>query len=145
MTNIKFFSKLYSVAEKAHAPQFRRDGKTPYFYHCEKVASNPFLVKQELPHDWTLRSIAIGHDLFEDTEITRSDLEVLQIPEVVIIGIETLTKTKGISYQEYLARVKANVNARIVKIADMLSNLSDDPTDKQIVKYSGGLIYLMHP
>ncbi len=30
-----------------------------------------------------------------------------------------------------------------VKIADMLSNLADNPTDKQIKKYAKGLLFLV--
>ena len=31
--------KAYKWAKQGHAGQFRRDGVTPYFSHCEKVAS----------------------------------------------------------------------------------------------------------
>lgn len=33
--------------------------------------------------------------------------------------------------------------AKTVKIADMLANLADDPTEKQIKKYALGLVYLL--
>jgi len=39
--------------------------------------------------------------------------------------------------------VKCNELARKVKIADMLSNLADNPTDKQIKKYAKGLLFLV--
>jgi len=51
-----------------------------------------------------------------------------------------MRKTK--SYEDYLEDVKKNPLARTVKIADMLSNLADNPTKNQIIKYSKGLLYL---
>jgi len=39
--------------------------------------------------------------------------------------------------------VKENEIARKVKVADMLHNLSDEPTKKQILKYAQGLVALL--
>ncbi len=47
------------------------------------------------------------------------------------------------SYEQAILRAKANPIARKVKIADNLSNLSDAPTNKQIIKYSKSLQVLM--
>jgi hypothetical protein len=38
-----------------------------------------------------------------------------------------------------MKRVIANPTCFRVKISDMLSNLNDDPTDKQIAKYANAL------
>ena len=42
----------------------------------------------------------------------------------------------------YLARVKENPIALKVKIADMLCNLADDPTPRQVEKYRKGMLFL---
>lgn len=58
--------------------------------------------------------------------------------------VSLLTKDQsGLSYEEYLARVRANPIACRVKVADMLHNLSDSPTQKQILKYARGLLILL--
>jgi len=67
--------------------------------------------------------------------------KVFGIAASVHAGI--LTKGEGQNYDEYLYYVKSNELAKRVKIADILSNLADDPTDKQIVKYAKALTYLM--
>ena len=39
--------------------------------------------------------------------------------------------------------IKQNKLAKSVKIADMLDNISDKPTEKQILKYAKGLAFLL--
>ncbi|MBC2604863.1 HD domain-containing protein [Pelagicoccus albus] len=124
------------VATKAHHGQFRRDGITPYIAHPEAVASR---VETDLE-----KAVAWLHDVVEDTETSTQDLKSHGFPPQVIEAVATITKMPGLPYEEYLDRVRANRLARAVKVADMLSNLSDHPTEKQIVKYAKGLLYL-HP
>ena len=52
-------------------------------------------------------------------------------------------RTGGPDYEDYLGGIKGNPIAKKVKIADMLSNLSDHPSDRQIVKYAKGLLLLV--
>jgi hypothetical protein len=52
--------------------------------------------------------------------------------------------TPETDYDDYPERVAASPIAAKVKIADMLSNLADDPTPKQIRKYAKGLLRLVH-
>jgi (p)ppGpp synthase/HD superfamily hydrolase len=83
------------------------------------------------------------HDVLEDTNETSKTLYDAGIPYGVIRAVETLTKTKNVSYDEYLNGVKLNWIAKKVKVADMLHNLSDAPTDRQIIKYANGLLFLI--
>jgi (p)ppGpp synthase/HD superfamily hydrolase len=124
------------LARHAHEGQFRRDGVTPYIRHAEAVASR-------LGDDPVAQAVAWLHDVLEDTPTTEADLRRHGVTEEVIAAVALLTKREGLAYESYLAAVKANPLARRVKIADMLSNLADSPTDKQIVKYAQGLLYLM--
>ena len=66
-----------------------------------------------------------------------------QIPEEVITCVIALTNKGDIGYERYLSRIKANPVARKVKIADMLANLGDHPTERQMVKYAKGLLALL--
>ena len=88
-------------------------------------------------------AVAWLHDVLEDTTMTVETLREHQMPAEVIAGVITLTKNGEIGYEEYLLRVKADPVARKVKVADMLANLSDHPTERQIVKYAKGLLVLV--
>lgn len=86
------------------------------------------------------------HDVVEDTTETIESLRAAGIPEAVLEAVSVLTKDdSGLSYEEYLALVRANPIACKVKVADMLHNLSDSPTQAQILKYARGLLLLLEP
>jgi (p)ppGpp synthase/HD superfamily hydrolase len=124
------------VAIKAHAGQYRRDGTTAYIYHCYEVGKRV----NHLGDKYVC--VALLHDVLEDTKVTAHDLLEAGIDEDIVTAVQILTKHPSRSYDEYLKIVKMNNLARNVKIADMLSNLADSPTIKQIRKYSQGLLFL---
>ena len=124
------------VASRAHSGQHRRDGYTPYINHPTAVAN------KLAGEDAVVIATAWLHDVLEDTNETSQTLYDAGIPHGVIRAVETLTKTKEVSYDEYLNGVKLNWIAKKVKVADMLHNLSDAPTDRQIIKYAKGLLFL---
>lgn len=125
---------IVKIAETAHSGQYRHDGVTPYFEHPRSVAS---LVEGEYA-----KMVAFLHDVIEDTDETEESLLEKGVPKVVVDAVVILTKT-GEDYFEYLRKVKTNQLARKVKIVDMISNLSDDPTKNQIKKYTTGLLFLL--
>ena len=84
------------------------------------------------------------HDVLEDTDETPETLRAASLPDSVIHAVEVLTKTKGVSYDDYLCGVRRNWVARKVKVADILHNLSDAPTERQIIKYAKGLLVLLN-
>lgn len=124
------------LAEAAHDGHYRRDGVTPYATHLAMVA-------HRVADDSTATAVAWLHDVLEDTDRTAMDLLESGIPQEVVDRVALLTKLKGMDYEVYLERVKADPIARRVKIADMLSNLSDNPTERQILKYARGLQVLL--
>ena len=65
------------------------------------------------------------------------------VPQHIVDAVKAITKRKGESYTAYLCRVQENPLATAVKIADMLHNISDNATKKQLVKYSKGFIFLL--
>jgi (p)ppGpp synthase/HD superfamily hydrolase len=128
------------IAFKAHVNQYRRDGVTPYIKHPMAVVDRV----SHLGHEYVC--VAYLHDVIEDTKVSYSDLKDEGIPENILKAVAILNKnlySDDTSYEEYLACVKKNELARKVKIADMLSNLADNPTDKQIKKYAKGLLFLV--
>jgi len=124
------------IARKAHEGQFRRDKKTPYIVH-------PALVAQKVAGDANAVAVAWLHDVLEDTFETAETLRKQGIPVNIIEAVELLTKNSSVSYKDYLDKVKTSSLATKVKVADMLSNLSDSPTKKQIIKYSKGFLHLL--
>ena len=127
------------IACIAHAGQFRRDGVTPHISHVEAVV-------MRLVSDWESdETIAVGyaHDVLEDSNETPELLLAAGLSQNVVTAIEVLTKQNGEPYHEYIDRVKRNPIAKKVKIADILQNLGDDPTEHQIVKYSHALLKLV--
>lgn len=124
------------IASKAHAGQYRRNGYTPYIEH-------PYAVADRVEHlGYKYICVALLHDVLEDTNVTAHDLLAAGVEEDIVAAVQILTKHPSRSYDEYLKVVKSNDLARNVKIADMLSNLADSPTNKQIRKYATGLLFL---
>lgn len=120
----------------AHAGQFRRDGVTPYIEHPRKVAA---LLEGESDE---VIAVAHGHDIFEDSHYTMRDMLDAGFPMVVVTAIHALTKRPGDNYHTYLHRVAQDPIARRVKIADMLANLTDSPTPRQVERYTKGILFL---
>ncbi len=125
-----------NIARKAHQGQFRRDGITPYIVHPERVVSR-------LSENSEAQAVAWLHDVLEDTGISEKSLLDAGITENIVAAVKVLTKSDGIDYENYLIKVRDNDLARKVKVEDMLDNLSDSPTKKQIVKYARGLLVLL--
>ena len=123
------------IATEAHAGQFRRDGVTPYLMH-------PAAVVSRVEGDPEAQVVAWLHDVLEDTTQTPETLLKAGLPPQLVETVELLTKDGSIAYEDYLEQVASSPLATKVKIADMLSNLADGPTTRQIRKYATGLLRL---
>lgn len=126
------------IAARAHAGQHRRDGVTPYITHPAAVASR----LERTGADDVVIATAWLHDVIEDGAETPETLRTAGVPEKVVQAVEVLTKRPGVSYEDYLRGVKRHAIARQVKVADMLHNLGDNPTEGQVIKYAKGLLVL---
>ena len=114
------------LAQVAHAGQVDKAGK-PYFLHVETVSqtvADLILDQQNDSKAFSLKAQIVGylHDIIEDTDITPEDLRGYAFPADCILAIEAITKIDGLSYQDYLTRVRSNKLATVVKIADMTHN-----------------------
>lgn len=129
------YTKALAIARIAHNKQFRRDGTTPYINHVLDVASRCTTI--------ATRIVALMHDVLEDNETFTPEILIdFGFETAIVDAVVTLTKKEGQAYEDYLVGVKADFLARDVKIADMISNLADAPTPKQIEKYIKGLAFL---
>ena len=111
----EMLSKMIVIATNAHAGQFDKGGK-PYILHPLRVMS---YLKED---DEELQCIAVGHDVFEDTKVTKEDMRAEEISERVIKGIMDMTKIPGESFEEYKAKVFSNIDSMKVKRCDLRHN-----------------------
>lgn len=132
-------SDLVILAEKiataVHAGQFRRGGEIPYIEHPKSVVSR-------VGSDPDAQIVAWLHDVVEDTGMGLDELREKGIPDRCIEAIRLVTKVNGVDYEPYLDRIAESPLATKVKIADMISNLADNPSRKQLKKYARGLVIL---
>lgn len=157
------------IAVTAHAGQVDKLGED-YIKHPERVASLAETVLQEgsqfldgmkasdnkYPdqHAFTeeLKATAWLHDVIEDTSVTAEDLQYFGIPVDVVDAVVLLTKQKGVPNDVYYQKVKKNLRARIVKLADMLDNtdpermmkLPMEVRERLMAKYLKGFQVLQH-
>jgi (p)ppGpp synthase/HD superfamily hydrolase len=123
------------IATRAHEGQFRRGGQVPYITH-------PRAVTEQVGDDPELKIVAWLHDVLENSNETADSLIKAGIPEHLVEAVVLLTHDKKVPYEEYMNRIASSRIATTVKIADMVSNLTDKPTTEQIRKYSKGLLIL---
>ncbi len=117
------------IARGAHAGDFRRDGKTPYFKHVKQVADRL--------KGWDLKTIGILHDTLEDTKLKEDDLTDAGFPKHIIEGVKAMTfkKTEAMYLNYVRNQVKAHEDARLVKLADLACNLKGNDDAEQKAKY----------
>lgn len=128
------------VATEAHKNQ-KDKGGNPYIEHPKAVAARV----DNLEH----KIVAYLHDVVEDTEITLDGLSEMGFTYRIVNSVRLLTKTDKLTYEEFLKRLKADDNARHVKIADLRHNMDisriPEPTEKdhkRIEKYKRSLEFL---
>lgn len=128
------------IASQAHQGQVDKAG-VDYIKHPVQV-SHLVETKEQ-------KAAALLHDVIEDTDIRGQDLLNQGIPVQVVEVVQILTKSSKLSYGKYLERIKANEDARLVKLAD-LSHNSDlsripnpGPKDfERLTKYKKAIAFL---
>lgn len=114
---------------------FDKGGK-PYILHCLKV------MHYLQTADAELQTIAVLHDIIEDTNTTYEELRKLGFSERVIEGVRCMTKLPGQTDEEYFQQVAGNPDTVKVKKCDLRHNSDirrlkgvSDKDIKRIVKY----------
>jgi hypothetical protein len=110
------FDIAYSIAKKAHTHDRDQSG-SPYINHVKSV------IKKVSRYGDDIKAIAALHDVIEDTNITKEDLQAAGIKKHILDAVVAITRRKGESKNSYYSRVKQNRLARIVKLADIEDNL----------------------
>ena len=121
--------KAMKLCFEAHKDQVDKSG-LPYVFH-------PFHVAEQMQDEVTT-TVALLHDVVEDTDYTIQDLIDMGFPISVTDALSLLTHDKSIPYMDYVAAIKENTVARIVKLADLahnsdlsrLGSLNDESCDR---------------
>ena len=116
------FAKAYKLSEKAHAGQFRRDGR-PYVIHL--LRTHRYL--SYITNDEDLLCASLIHDLIEDTPYTYDDVKDLFGERVANLVLEVTKNSNG----KYSIETKEGL---LLKLADTIDNLIDHGTQEYVAK-----------
>ena len=137
--------KAFILASEAHEGQVDKINE-PYINHPVRVSNAVWNeTKNELA-----ATVALLHDVVEDTEVTLVDLVGLGFPIAVVHAVNCISKRKGESFKKYYDRVKSNPLATIVKWYDVADNadprrlakVAPDTRARLKPKYEAALIEL---
>ncbi len=121
-------NRAYVYAMKAHGNQKRRNGD-PYFSHPLEVAA----ILTDLKLDDATIATALLHDVIEDTEVTKADIDKYFGGEIGTL-VEGLTNIKKLdlatrkaeqaeNFRKLLLAISSDVRVLLVKLADRLHNM----------------------
>lgn len=141
--DFSLIEKAYHLADDAHQGQKRKSGE-PYIIHPLCVA----IILAELEMDKETIIAGLLHDVIEDTEYTREDIEKEFSPEVALL-VDGVTKLTQLSLSQDKIEVQAenlrkmflamakDIRVIIIKLADRLHNLRTlqyQTAEKQVEK-----------
>lgn len=121
-------NRAYVYAMKAHGHQKRKSGD-PYFSHPLEVAA----ILTELKLDDATIATALLHDVIEDTDATRAEIDQLFGPEIggLVDGLTKIKKLDLVSkkaeqaenFRKLLVAISTDIRVLLVKLADRLHNM----------------------
>lgn len=125
----------HQLAKMFHNGQIYGDASTDYcLYHVCGVLQ--LIQVHNLPEEYQI--CAILHDVCEDTVISLDTIKNLFGDEVAN-AIDALTKRSGETPEAYMIRCNLNEIARIVKLHDIMFNLTNCFKNKNKTKYNSYL------
>ncbi|HWE15913.1 MAG TPA: bifunctional (p)ppGpp synthetase/guanosine-3',5'-bis(diphosphate) 3'-pyrophosphohydrolase [Hyphomicrobiaceae bacterium] len=121
-------NRAYVFSLKAHGAQKRASGD-PYFSHPLEVAA----ILTELKLDDATITAALLHDVIEDTDVTRSEIDQKFGTEIGEL-VEGLTKIKKLdlvtkkaeqaeNFRKLLVAISSDIRVLLIKLADRLHNM----------------------
>ena len=124
----QLLNRAYVYAMRAHGLQKRADG-APYFSHPLEVAA----ILTELKLDDATIATALLHDVIEDTDATRAEIDQLFGQKIGGL-VDGLTKIKKLdlvtkeaeqaeNFRKLLIAISTDIRVLLVKLADRLHNM----------------------
>ena len=104
--------KAMKIAYEAHLGQLDYND-VPYIFH-------PYHLAEQMDDEVSC-TVALLHDVVEDTPITLSNLEQI-FPAQVVEIVRLLTHDEGVNYFDYIREIKKNPIATKVKLEDLKRN-----------------------
>ncbi len=114
MNSSSLLEKAIAIATEAHSGKKDRYS-APYILHPLRVMAR---VKSNVE-----KTVAILHDVVEDTDWTLEDLKKEGFPAEILEALDSVTKRGGEDYDHFVERSAANRVGRAVKIADLEDNM----------------------
>ncbi len=112
--------KALKLCFEAHKDQLDKSG-LPYVFH-------PFHLAEQMTDEITA-TVALLHDVVEDTDYTFNELENMGFTKPVMDALKLLTHEDSVPYMEYVAALKSNPVAKAVKLADLKHNSDNSRLD----------------
>ena len=104
--------KAIKVAYEAHLGQLDYND-VPYIFH-------PYHLAEQMDDEVSC-TVALLHDVIEDTDLSLTDLEQI-FPTQVVEIVQLLTHDENVDYFDYIREIKKNPIATKVKLADLKHN-----------------------
>ena len=112
---MNIIEKSLEIALRAYAGQKDKAGKT-YILHPLRIMGN-MTSEEEM-------SVALLHDVIEDSDITAQYLLDEGIPSNIVDAVILLTKQDDQTYEEFINIIKGNLLAKKIKKADIEDNIN---------------------
>lgn len=137
---------MYRFAKRRHddTGAIRKVSKQPYWVHPEGVAK---IVMEHGGSDVEIKA-AMAHDVLEDTGESYEDM-VEKFGEKVASIVKEVTNDKDeiakVGKEKYISEELCSLSpeALTVKLADMLYNMKDSPTEKNYERMRKNIAFLM--
>jgi GTP pyrophosphokinase len=150
----EMIDKAFKIANEAHWNMRRKSGE-PYIIHPISVAK---IVNQEIGLGAKSITVALLHDVVEDTEYSLEDVEREFGPKIASL-IDGLTKISGTynkestsslqaeNFRKMLLTLSDDLRVILIKIADRLHNMRtlDSMPEHKKMKVAGETIFLYAP
>lgn len=105
--------KALRLCFDAHKEQNDKSGM-PYVFH-------PFHLAEQMETEETV-TVALLHDIVEDTDVTLEELTENGFPRSVVDAVALMTHADGIDYFDYVREIAKSPIAKAVKLADLTHN-----------------------
>lgn len=124
-------TEQYKVAENIAIAAHRDQKYSVYDYFNYHVMG---VVKRV--HTYEHKIVAMLHDVVEDSDVTLEDLLEAGIEKRLVEAVALLTKTDDTVIEDYLAAIKENKLALVVKKADMGFNLENNIKEGNLARFT---------